>query len=327
MFEKNNSTPEIDQITFNWERVKKKASSKREELVANSPNVFKRPVNTSSQTRASATRTTDTLTDPYTNIDIQSKRIASSSPNPQATKVTTNPIYNNTDNRSNNIQDIIDGTHNPNGIHSLELLRKQVEGTHDPELLPAPPAQESTTRCDELLGPERNAVALIRGIKEKAFSGKDLTVDERRLVVSTMRELGQTQDAIADLLKVSRRTIVSDYKVLRQEQALVIQRTETTDIAGEVYATAKVCIRRALQAGSFKTVSVIMRDMVEVLQSLGILYRAPKTSMQAQLHGDIPGRHNGFHKYMDGIGRDKNKVVEVLDCMFDAIGNDQLKDS
>jgi predicted transcriptional regulator len=141
-----------------------------------------------------------------------------------------------------------------------------------------------------------------------------------------MKELGQTQDAIADLLQVSRRTVVSDYKILRHEQVLAIQATSTQDMAGEVYEVAKTCIRRALQAGSFKTVSVIMRDMVEVLQSLGIVYRAPKTSMQATMHGDIPGRHTGYQKYMDGIGGDKSKVVEVLDCMFDAIGNDQVKD-
>jgi hypothetical protein len=139
-----------------------------------------------------------------------------------------------------------------------------------------------------------------------------------------MKELGQTQDAIADLLKISRRTVVNDYRVLRHEQALAIQSTDTTEIAGEVYATAKTCIRRALQAGSFKTVSIIMRDMVELLQSLGVLYRAPKTSMQASLHGDIPGRSTGYQKYMDGIAGDKSKVVEVLDCMFDAIGKDRI---
>ena len=117
---------------------------------------------------------------------------------------------------------------------------------------------------------------------------------------------------------------MSDYKVLRHEQALAIQGTDTHEIAGEVYGVAKTCIRRALQAGSFKTVSVIMRDMVEVLQSLGVLYRAPKTSMQATMHGKLNG--NGYQRYMDGLGEDKSKVVEVLDCMFNAIDNDKVTD-
>ena len=322
MLEKNNATAEVAQITFNWERVKKRASSKREQLVNNSPNVVKRtpaakPVNTSA-----STRTTDTLTDPYTNIDIQHKQMTSN-PIPSPPSQSTIPY---TDNETNPYIDMeTDDTHT-SGTHTSSDTHTP-DGTHTSNLLaPAAAQGELTLASQESPGPESNAVALLQAIKAKEVSGSELTVDERRLVVRSMKELGQTQDAIAELLKVSRRTIVNDYKVLRQEQALAIQNTDTNEIAGEVYEVARTCIRRALQAGSFKTVSTIMRDMVEVLQSLGILYRAPKTSMQATMHGDMPGRRTGYHKYMDGIAGDKNKVVEVLDCMFDAIGNGQIQD-
>lgn len=311
MLDKSNDLSEVDQITFNWERVKKRASSKREELVNNSPRVTKRvaaepPMNMVAPASTPATRTTDTLTDPYANIAIQAKHMASSS-NPSPPSEAINPY---TDNDTD-----------------IDIDQSKINGTQSHQLLPLAAAQEeSSLVCDESLGPARNAVALLQGIKEKSIVGSELSVDERRLVVKSMKELGQTQDAISELLKVSRRTIVSDYKVLRHEQALAIQATDTHEVAGEVYEVAKTCIRRALQAGSYKTVSTIMRDMVEVLQSLGILYRAPKTSMQATMHGDMPGRHTGYHKYMDGIAGDKTKVVEVLDCMFDAIGNGQIHD-
>ena len=310
MLEKNKDLSEVDQITFNWERVKKKASSKREELVNNSPKVVKRSaadksVNTLAA-KSATTSTTDTLTDPYTNIAIQKRQMEASNPIPSPPPNYTSPY---TDN------------------NQASYIDNESNGTTSPSLLPRAPAQgELTLSCDELLGPESNAVALLQAIKAKEVSGSDLTIDERRLVVRSMKELGQTQDAIAELLKVSRRTIVNDYRVLRHEQALAMQQTDTHEVAGEVYSVAKTCIRRALQAGSFRTVSVVMRDMVEVLQSLGVLYRAPKTSMQATMHGDLPGRRIGYHKYMDGIAGDKNKVVEVLDCMFDAIGNGQIQD-
>lgn len=325
MLDKSKSRPSIAEIEFNWERVKKKASSKREELVNNSPNVVRRQVNTIADplppkypNKESTTSTTDTIIDPYTSIEIQSKKssmetdLQANEPIQTTDKPTT--IDNSyIDNESN-------GTHN-RGTHNHELL-----GTHNPELLPRPSPQRSITpACEELLGPEENAVDIIKGIKSGRLTGKELTVDERRLVVQSMKELGQTQDAIADLLKVSRRTIVNDYRVLRQQQALAIQNTDTAEIAGEVYDVAKTCIRRALQAGSYRTVSVVMRDMVEVLQSLGILYRAPKTSMQASLHGRLPGHNTGYQKYIDGIGNDKGKVIEVLDCMFDAIDNDSIE--
>jgi hypothetical protein len=174
-------------------------------------------------------------------------------------------------------------------------------------------------------GPDRNAVAILKALKEKSITGADLTMDERRLVVKSMKELGQTQDSTAELLQVSRRTIVNDYKVLRHEAALLITSKGTEDIAGEVYGTARVCIRRALSAGKYRTVSTILRDMVEVLQSLGIVYRAPKTSMQAMMHGKIDGSGVGYRKYIETIGEDKDKLVEVLDCMFNAIDNDSIQ--
>lgn len=283
MLEKNISHSDVREIEFNWERVKKKAASRKEELISNTPRIQKREVNSSSQpintpadmrerTQISTTSNTDTLMDPYTDITID---------NNKSTGTPTNQL--------------------------LALAR---------------PGEEITPCGDGDNGPEQNAVELLKQIKAGTTTGRDMTIDERRLVVSSMRELGQTQDAIADLLKVSRRTVVSDYKYLRQQQALAIANTDTHDIAGEVYSVAKTCIRRALQAGHFKTVSVIMRDMVEVLQSLGVVYRAPKTSMQASLHGSLSGVNGGYHKYMEAIGEDKNKVIEVLDCMFNAIDNE-----
>lgn len=172
-------------------------------------------------------------------------------------------------------------------------------------------------------GPDRNVIQLVQGIKDKTIEGKNLTQDERRIVVNSLRLAGQTQDSIADLLQVSRRTIVNDYKVLRQQAALSIASKETNELAGEVYEVAKTCIRKAMKAGKYKTVSTIMRDMVEVLQSMGLVYRAPKTSMQANLIGSLHNRQ-GYHKYMDTIGEDKGKVIEVLDCMFEAISTDRL---
>ena len=332
MLEKNTDSSTIREIEFNWERVKKKATSKREELISNNPNVSRRPVNTSSQLTnrpIGSTSTTDTIMDPYHNIEIEANKLSAekSIPIPGASMNTQSHIDIQNDPYIDNesIHDESNGTLPSDVLGTsksdvLALAAAQGRGdisTEERSYLPACNEGES-------LGPDRNAVELIKAIKNKETTGKELTLDERRLVVRSMKELGQTQDAIADMLTVSRRTVVSDYKALRQEQALMIASTETHEIAGEVYDIAKTCIRRALQAGSYKTVSTVMRDMIEVLQSLGVVYRAPKTSMQASLHGQFPGSNNGYQKYMDTIGDDKNKVIDVLDCMFNAIDNDSL---
>ena len=302
--EKSKPDSPIAEIKFNWERIKKQANKRKEELVSNAPQVVKR--SEVSTVNSSAT------TSPTVAANQSPK------PNRGPTRTTDMTIEPDIIDRDTDMKLI-----NSNGTHNPEL-----KGTTSNQLLPRTAAQREVLLSDgcgeETLGPETNAVTLLKGIKEKKITGKDLTVDERRLLVKSLKELGQTQDSIADMLKVSRRTIVSDYKVLRNQQALVIQKTDTMEIAGEVYSVARTCMRRALQAGSFKTVSVIMKDMVEVLQSLGVVYRAPKTSMQASLHGKIPGQVNGFGKYMETIGEDKNKVIDALDCMFNAIETDQL---
>jgi len=326
MVEKNMTTDTEAQIAFNWERVKKKVERKREELVANSPNVLRRSmleekVNTIAPALPD---TSDSLIDPFDYLPSNSVMTASN-PAPHRSVGDTIP------NKHKDIkligidQDVLDGTRSaPDGT------TRPSDGTTRPSALSAAPARstpgtleviEERRELDSVCGPDRNAVELLQAIKEGLTTGKELTQDERRLVVRSLRELGQTQDAIAQLLKVSRRTVVNDYKLLRQQLALEIQHTDTHDIAGEVYETAKVCIRRALAAGHFKTVSTIMRDMVEVLQSLGVVYEAPKRSMTASLVGKLQQGQAGYQHYMKTIGDDKDKVVEVLDCLFNSIGS------
>ena len=219
-------------------------------------------------------------------------------------------------------------TYNRQTYNGMDMKR---DGTNHLSLLAlAPPQGErSNSRRGEITpaadyGPDHNAIALLKQIKNKEITGSELQQDERRLVVRSLRMAGQTQDSISELLGVSRRTIVSDCKHLRQMAAMEIQNTDTVEIAGEVYELAKTTIRKALAAGHYKTVSTIMRDMVELLQSMGLIYRAPKTQMNANLNASLSGSRPGYQKYIDTIGEDKNKVVEVLDCMFNAINDSTL---
>jgi predicted transcriptional regulator len=338
MLEKNTPMPQIDQIEFNWERVKKKAASRREELVTNAPNIIKRPiVNTRSSIDIDPIPNTNTPHIQASQPDPSHDTLSHTTPK-RPPVGTNDTLYDPSYSIDRSIKDMgmTSDSHTPPVLPSDSPTSKLLPSdSHTPSVLPRTSPHEVTSEGDtsialtsnELLGPDKNAVELLRSLKNKETTGRDLTMDERRLVVRSMKELGSTQDSIADLLEVSRRTVVADYKVLRTEQALVIAKTDTEEIAGEVYDVAKTCIRRALAAGSFKTVSVIMRDMVEVLQSLGVLYRAPKTSMQAQLHGSIPGSNKGYNRYMEGIGEDKNKVVELLDCMFNAIDKGQINEA
>jgi hypothetical protein len=175
-----------------------------------------------------------------------------------------------------------------------------------PELI-----DESLTLDDPGLGPERSGMTLLRAIQAGSLAATELDGDERRVVVKILKDQGRTQDEISALLQVSRRTIVSDYRVMRGQAAEYMRGVETYDIAGEIYESSQNAIQKALSDGKFRTVSQILRDMVEMLQSLGILYRAPTTSKVSSIVGHVQS-HQGYTKYMNTIGDEKEHVVDVL---------------
>jgi len=361
--DKSNSTTEKDKIVLDWERTKKQAKKKVSELVCNAPKISKREelevLKKQSKrlvpnTETGRSSTTDIIINPIEPNNNNSQRLeANHNHSLEPNQKSGNDFYtdtididnNNIDqpnnaNQSNNNNTFTNNTFTDNTF-TEQLL---TNNTSTEQLLAAPPVQEESSEklrsserssrevieigdrgviTSDQLGPDSNAIDLLKQIKNGEVVGKDLAVDERQIVVKALRMAGQTQDAISSLLQVSRRTIVTDCKRLRELAALEIQSTETAIIAGEVYTTARAAINKALQKGHLKTVSTLMRDMVELLQSMGMVYRAPKTSMQASIHGTM-NRSKGYQKYIDTIGQDNDKVVEVLDCMFNAIDNKEI---
>ena len=320
MVDKKSSGAKHPEIIFNWERVKKQSERKINELKCNSPKISRREEleairnQTTRLVKCFESGTTDTIIEPDMIYDADG--------NDQTSTLHLKPGTTDTD------------THKDNRPMTSTMMDTgqdmDRDGTNPLTLLAPAPPQGEGSNCgrevitSEQLGPDQNAIHLLRKIKEGELTGSSLQQDERRLVVRSLRMAGQTQDSISELLGVSRRTIVSDCKHIRQMAAMEIQNTDTVEIAGEVYELAKVTIRKALAAGKYRTVSTVMRDMVELLQSMGLLYRAPKTQMNANVNTNLTASRPGYQKYIDTIGEDKNKVVEVLDCMFSAINDDTL---
>jgi len=338
---KRSSTDNHARIAFNWEKVKKTASQKIDELKCNAPKISRREEMQLLERQAKRIRPEDSFIRVESRPEFNHIPTLDSDGNELDCTVKSSNVESRIQTNSREaerISNIDTGKGTDNGTDRSVIGND----THEPSLLARPSAQgredisrednapvPTTTARDivcgeDILGPDRNAIELLKEIGEGRLRGSDLEQDERRLVVAAMRKQGQTQDSIAQVLRVSRRTIVSDCKHLRQMAALEIARVDTLEIAGEVYATAKVAIQRALKKGHLKTVSTVMRDMVELLQSMGIVYRAPKTSMQANLNASVTGKQHGFQKYMEAIGNDDKKVVEVLDCLFDTIQRGDL---
>lgn len=97
-----------------------------------------------------------------------------------------------------------------------------------------------------------------------------------------------------------------------------VRNLDTYDVAGEIWDQAQNAIQKALHDNKFRTVSQILRDMVEMLQSLGVLYRAPTTSKVASIVGHVQA-HQGYTKYMETVGNEKDQVIDVLKAMMTSI--------
>ena len=331
--DKKSASTDHAEIVFNWERVKKTASQKIDELKCNSPKISRREELDILKKRENRLlecfRQVESrpVAESFSNIptidaDGKEKKSTSFLGSRIQTKNRANEMNPNTDPI---IYDPIKDHVIDNDTGKGELLARLPAQERNGTLVRRGENERGVIEIEDNLGPDKNAVDLLKAITEKRIDGKDLDKEERQLVVHTLRQNGQTQDAIANLLNVSRRTIVSDCKYLRQQAALEIAKVETTEIAGEIYATAKTAIDKAMKAGKLKTVSTIMRDMVELLQSMGLVYRAPKTSTSMNLNANLrTGKQQGYQKYIETIGQDKQKVVDVLDCVFDHLSNGDI---
>lgn len=169
--------------------------------------------------------------------------------------------------------------------------------------------------------PAANAIDLLKAIKDNEVTGKDISADERRLVVSLLRNAGQTQDQISSVLQIARSTVIADIKVLRERAAMQIAAMGSPEFAGDIWLTSHNLINKATQEKMYRTASSIMKDMYELLQSIGVVPRMPKTVKSLTLTARLDASRRGFGKYMDTIGDEKATVECVLDELMECIIN------
>lgn len=159
---------------------------------------------------------------------------------------------------------------------------------------------------------DKSSVELVKALIEGRINGKELPREERQLLVLELRRTGRTQDEIASLLRVSRNTIGRDIKALRKGMGEVVAKVDALSLAGEIYDNCMTWISKAVKEGSYRLASLIQKDMVEMLQSLGIVYKAP-TQMDARILEGHVMVQKGFQTYLSQISGEEDKVVAVLD--------------
>jgi len=173
---------------------------------------------------------------------------------------------------------------------------------------------------------DRNAFEISRLLGSGAIGWEDITNDERINMIRVARDNGSTIDAISGQLQIPRKVVESDFKAID-----IIYKTEffskdLEGLAGEIYAITMTTVNKAIKAEKFTSVAGILQTMVETLQSMGVVYRAPQKSQVAALIGVTTNQvgQRAFNQYQDAINNDRAKVIDTMTKLLTAVRNNDI---
>ena len=174
-----------------------------------------------------------------------------------------------------------------------------------------------------------SVLTVIRSIHSGTLEPKSLGVEARQRCVEHLTGEGYSIVEIAEVLKVSERTIARDRAAIRQANALTRDPALVGQMAGELLAQAETAISRirrvtreratpaAVRVDGEKACWTITRDLVQRLQSLGYLPTAPQ-----EIRGDVT------HRLEETPGYDEIQVeVARLEVILSQDGVDPQRSS
>lgn len=163
----------------------------------------------------------------------------------------------------------------------------------------------------------KNAAEVLSMIRDGMLKPSELSAEDRRPVVAYLRIEGYSKEEMSRLFEVSSRTIAFDLAAVSKSRVKIMKGLSLLEVAGRLYENARYLARKARREGSYATSWKIEKELVESLQSLGFIYRAPKTMGIAALHGNIKDGHLELNKQ---VGEEKDKVVDALGTILDSLG-------
>ncbi len=159
----------------------------------------------------------------------------------------------------------------------------------------APDADETSLPDPEAISAsERTVLSLIRDVREGRMSGVMLHRDDRLRVVEHLTAEGYTGPEIAEVLKVSERTVIRDRIAVREMNALLPSPELVGQVVGHMVRVAEQVTGRLRRIGreagikpaekieAEKVSWQIQRELVVTLQGLGYLPTAP-TNLNAHI--------------------------------------------
>ena len=174
--------------------------------------------------------------------------------------------------------------------------------------------------------PERNSFDLGKLIQSGAVDISELTDDERVNMVRTMRDNGRSIDEISSLLQIDRRTVASDFNVIDKINTRLLMSKNLEELAGEVYNISNLTIQQCFKKEKYAAIPKVLQTMIETLQSMGIVYKAPQKSQVAALVGVASAQagQRAYNTYQDTIAENRTEVIDVMTKLLIGLQNDTI---
>ena len=157
-----------------------------------------------------------------------------------------------------------------------------------PGLPAAQHGQDNTAESPTQSSDDRSVLSVIRDIQQGALDPRSLGLEDRRRCVEHLTGEGYSLAEIAEILKVTERTIARDRSAVRRSNAIERDEDITGEMVGQLVTQADTTINRirrvtrdsdtppAARIEGEKACWVIARDLIQKLQSLGYLPNAPQ---------------------------------------------------
>ena len=188
-------------------------------------------------------------------------------------------------------------------------------------------AQESfgdrmSPRNEEEKRAYKNAFEVLTLIRDGTLDPSQIEPADRQPVVAYLRLEGHNVDEIAQLFGVSTYKIRSDLRELFRDRVRLVKKIDLFDVAGRLIEMAKHLSRKSRREGDYSGAWKIERELMESLQSLGFIYRAPRTAKIATMHANV---QEGHDKLSSEIGSEQDQVVSALNEMLSGMKKDQQR--
>ena len=124
---------------------------------------------------------------------------------------------------------------------------------------------------------------LVQKFRNKEIDQADLSIDEKFVIIRYLREEeGLTQDAIAEELGVTRRTVVNYCQKIKKLKAQALADADIWEIGGDLYSKGIKAMDEAMNKGKYKEFAYVMTSLIATLQSMGLIFKMPKQSQVSQ---------------------------------------------